>query len=128
MEGNHSDGIMSRKGTYIRNFEEDNVQEQCMKISLGWSEQILLLISTVLGRSWNSCRELWTLIMVLRDLPSYLFPKMSLKKGFLKSEMPFFTSNSQVQDFLACILSLIMSYTYSLLSCCLWSRISQGSI
>lgn len=51
-EGNHSDGIMSRKGTYIRNFEEDNVEDLCTKIYLGWSEQILFLVlSTVLGRS-----------------------------------------------------------------------------
>lgn len=28
--------------------------------------------------------------MVLRDLPSYLFPKMSIKKGFFKSLMPSF--------------------------------------
>lgn len=50
-------------------------------------------------------------MMVLRDLSSHLFPKMSLKKGFFKFEMPFFTSDSQVQDFLICILSHIMSYT-----------------
>lgn len=43
-EGNNSDGIMSRKGTYMRNFEEDNVEDLCMKISLGWSEQILFLV------------------------------------------------------------------------------------
>lgn len=71
-----------------------------MKISLGWSEQILRLIPTASRRSCGSCREFWTLFIVLRDLPSYLFPKMSLKKGGFKSEMPFFTSNSQVQDFL----------------------------
>lgn len=41
---NYSDGIMSRKDTYMRNFEEDNVEDLCMKISLGWSEQILLLV------------------------------------------------------------------------------------
>lgn len=35
---------MSRKGTYNQNFEEDNVEDLCMKISLGWSEQILLLV------------------------------------------------------------------------------------
>lgn len=42
--------------------------------------------------------------MVLRDLPSYLFPKKSLHKGFLKPEMYFCNSNSQVQDFLVCTL------------------------
>lgn len=41
-EGSHSDG-MSRKGTYLRNFEEDNVEHLCMKVSLGWSKEILLL-------------------------------------------------------------------------------------
>lgn len=91
---------MSRKGTYIRNSGEDNVEEQCIKIALEWSEQILRLISTASGRSCDTCREFRTLIVVLRDLPYYLFPKMSLKKGVFKSEMPFFTSNSQVQDFL----------------------------
>lgn len=41
------------------------------------------------------------LIMTLRGLPYYLFPKMSLKKGFFKSVLPFFcASDIQVQDFL----------------------------
>lgn len=43
-EVNYSDGIMSRKDTYMRNFEEDNVEDLCMKISLGCGEQILLLV------------------------------------------------------------------------------------
>lgn len=34
-EDSHADGIMSRKGTYMRNFEEENVEDPCVKISLG---------------------------------------------------------------------------------------------
>lgn len=50
--------------------------------------------------------------MVLRDLSSYLFPKISLKNQFFKSVMPFlWASDIQVQDFLVLLSSPMMSYT-----------------
>lgn len=58
--------------------------------------------------------------MVLRDLPSYLFPKMSIKKGFFRSLLPFWgASDIQVLDFLVLLLSPVMLYTlFSFFSGC----------